>query len=109
MGARILEERQRQGWSQQVAATAIGVSREMWAKYEKGAEPGAKALARMLAAGIDVLYVLTGERTAPEQDTLSPRERALVDNYRHTHPDQRKFIEQAAVITSELQPARAVA
>lgn len=50
------------GWSQQRAADAIGVRREMWAKYESGSEPGAKAIAGMITAGIDVKFVLTGIR-----------------------------------------------
>lgn len=35
----------------------------MWAKYEGGSEPGAEVLARAQVAGVDVLYVLTGQRT----------------------------------------------
>lgn len=34
----------------------------MWAKYEAGSEPGAKALAGMAAEGVDVIYVLTGQQ-----------------------------------------------
>lgn len=61
-GRRILEERERLGLSQQEAANAAGVRREMWAKYEAGAEPKAKVLAGMAAAGADVQYILTGKR-----------------------------------------------
>jgi hypothetical protein len=35
----------------------------MWARYEAGAEPGANALSALAAAGADVLYILTGERS----------------------------------------------
>ncbi len=62
LGRRILEERERLGLSQQEAANAAGVRREMWAKYEAGAEPKAKVLAGMAAAGADVQYILTGKR-----------------------------------------------
>lgn len=62
LGRRILEERERLGLSQQEAANAAGVRREMWAKYEAGAEPKAKVLAGMAEAGVDVQYVLTGKR-----------------------------------------------
>ena len=61
-GRRIFEERERLGLSQQEAAKAVGVRREMWAKYEAGSEPGAKVLAGMAAAGADVQYILTGQR-----------------------------------------------
>lgn len=43
-------------------ADAVGISREMWAKYEAGAEPGANALSLASAAGVDVVYILTGQR-----------------------------------------------
>lgn len=62
-GERIKEERTRLGLSQQQAADIAGVRREMWAKYEAGSEPGAKALAGMAAAGVDVIYVLTSTQT----------------------------------------------
>jgi transcriptional regulator with XRE-family HTH domain len=62
-GERLHEERKRLGWSQQQAAAIAGIRREMWARYEAGAEPGAKALSAIAAAGADVLYILTGERS----------------------------------------------
>jgi transcriptional regulator with XRE-family HTH domain len=61
-GARLKEERDRMGWSQQQVADALEIRREMWAKYEAGAEPGATVLARAALVGVDVLYVLTGQR-----------------------------------------------
>lgn len=66
-GRRIREERVKLGWSQQQAADAVEVRREMWAKYEAGSEPGAKALARMAAAGADVLYILHGTRLSEQE------------------------------------------
>lgn len=62
LGRRIFEERERLGLSQQEAAKAAGVRREMWAKYEAGSEPGARVLVGMAAAGADVQYILTGQR-----------------------------------------------
>ena len=62
-GERLREERKRLGWSQQQAAATAEVRREMWARYEAGAEPGANALSALAAAGADVLYILTGERS----------------------------------------------
>ncbi len=62
LSRRILQERERLGFSQHAAACATGVRREMWAKYEAGSEPGAQVLAAMAAAGADVQYILTGHR-----------------------------------------------
>ena len=49
IGVRMKEERTRLGMSQQAIADAIGISREMWAKYEAGAEPGAHVLSQAQA------------------------------------------------------------
>ncbi|WP_431287495.1 helix-turn-helix transcriptional regulator [Roseateles chitinivorans] len=74
-GERIKEERARLGLSQQQAAEVAGVRREMWAKYEAGSEPGAKALAGMAAAGVDVIYVLTS--TPALRSRIEPIDSAL--------------------------------
>lgn len=68
-GIRIRAVRSARSWSQQQAAEATGVRREMWAKWEAGAEPGAKALAAMAANGIDVLYILTGQQLSAARET----------------------------------------
>lgn len=65
IGSRLAEERKRLGLSQQRIADAVEVRREMWAKYEAGAEPGAAVLGGAAAAGVDVQYVLTGVRADP--------------------------------------------
>jgi hypothetical protein len=43
----------------------------MWAKYEAGAQPGAKVLAALASQGVDVDYILTGtpSRPGPEKFT----------------------------------------
>ena len=82
-GLRIRQERDKRGWSQQEAADAVGIRREMWAKYEAGAEPGAKALTGMAAVQVDVLYILTGI-TSDAQGRLAMLERGLqtaADNF----------------------------
>lgn len=60
--------------------------------YEKGErQPDAAYLAAVHAAGVDVLYVLTGVHggAAP---ALAPDEAALLDNYRHSPKDQRDIL-----------------
>lgn len=61
IGERLKQERKRLKLSQQAMSEAVGVRREMWAKYEAGSEPSACVLSRACEAGIDVLYALTGE------------------------------------------------
>ena len=41
----------------------IGVCRQQFYGYEKGAAPDAVILARMAEAGYDVMYILTGRRS----------------------------------------------
>lgn len=64
-GERLRQERDRLSLSQQSVADAVEVRREMWSKYESGAEPGATVLSRAAQLGVDVLYVLTGTRAGP--------------------------------------------
>lgn len=87
LGQRIREERERLGWSQQAAANAAGVRREMWAKYEAGSEPGAKALSGMAKSGMDVVYLLTGQRSQAGAPAISASDRALLNDY-HAAPEQ---------------------
>lgn len=73
MGTRLRSERERLGLSQQKAADGVGVRREMWVKYEGGAEPGAGVLAAASRLGIDVLYVLSGQRQQAPSPAPSPQ------------------------------------
>ncbi|GHU37809.1 transcriptional regulator [Betaproteobacteria bacterium] len=98
-GERIREERDRLGLSQQSMADAVGVRREMWAKYESGAEPGANALAAIAATDADVLYILTGVRSGAS--ALSREEAALLDNYRHCSPQVREHLAEETVLFAQ--------
>nr|WP_284411632.1 helix-turn-helix transcriptional regulator [Acidovorax sp. SUPP3334] len=84
------EERKRLGWSQANAASAAGVSREMWSKYESGAEPGARVLAAIAGAGADVNYILTGSKEHSPQVTLTAEEALLLEYFREASKDVRR-------------------
>jgi len=90
-------------------AERLGVDRKTVVNWEAGERlPDGASLLRLVEVfAADVNYILTGKRS--HQEVLSSRERILLDNYRHTHPRQQKFIEEAAFIVSEPQPGRAVA
>lgn len=61
--------------------------------YEKGErQPDAAYLAAIAAAGADVLYILTGQRTMPVGEVLKPDEAALLDNYRHSPKEQQVLL-----------------
>ena len=98
---RLKTERKRLGLSQAAAGEVVGVSREMWGKYERGAMPGVDVLAALSASGADVLYILTGQRSSHLELELSPEEEVLLDNYRAI-PAERKFslIDVASALAS---------
>jgi transcriptional regulator with XRE-family HTH domain len=64
IGLRIADERDRLGWqTQEEAGMNCGVTREMWGKYERGAnEMGKRSLDKFVSAGADLDYLLTGVR-----------------------------------------------
>ena len=63
-GSRLKEERKRLFGSQDDAGAACGVSRVMWGQYERDqAAPGGAVWLKLAAAGADVQYILTGQRS----------------------------------------------
>lgn len=61
-----------------------GVQRRAQINYEKGErQPDTDYLAALAAAGADVLYILTGERSGAAS-ALAPDERLLLDRYRES-------------------------
>lgn len=94
IGNRLQEERKRLGLNQDVFASQVGVAKRTLAGYEGGTgEVGALVLAHAAALGVDVLYVVTGQRTPETASSFSGDEVALVEHYRqlpdgdrqHTH------------------------
>ncbi|UJB63603.1 helix-turn-helix domain-containing protein [Acidovorax sp. YS12] len=99
MGERIKEERERLGFNQSDFAALATATRKTLFNWESGAAaPNATVLATWAAHGLDVLYVVTGQRTQPAapQVTLSPRKAALLDHYDHSDESGKKIIEAAA-------------
>ncbi|WP_086381999.1 helix-turn-helix domain-containing protein [Caballeronia sordidicola] len=63
IGARLLSERERIGLTQSRVCEITGVSRKTQFTYETGARlPDASYLAAIDAAGLDLLYIVTGRR-----------------------------------------------
>lgn len=97
IGERLKEEREAMGKTQsdfaEIAAAAgvPGATRQSQAKYEKGlASPSAAYLSAIALRGVDVHYVLTGEREGPPPLVLSGEERLLLDYYRDAPAAVRK-------------------
>ena len=113
MGVRLKEIREALALSQtefaQIAGNAgvPGATRQSQAKYEKGlATPSAAYLAAIAAAGADVLYILTGQRT--EGTASDPAEQVLLDSYRRCKPDAKaNLIQMAALLSAGVAPGPA--
>ena len=83
IGDRLKEERERIGLNQTDFAALAGASKNTQYNYEKGERsPDANYLAAASAAGIDVLYVVTGERKPQPADSISAREATLLGFFR---------------------------
>lgn len=80
IGERLKEERERLGLSQPAFAAVAGAAKRTLIDWEKGAtSPSAVQLAALSAIGVDVLYILTGQRT---MDALSRDEQELLERFR---------------------------
>ena len=78
--ARLVEERDRLGLTQVEMAKTGGVAFRTYCDYEAGkSEPRASFLAQAAAAGVDVLYVLTGAHSGAQ---MAPEEEMVLAGYR---------------------------
>lgn len=103
---RLRRQRDELGLGQQALAEMCGITARSQRNYESGERlPDAAYLAALSAAGADVLYILTGQRSQPvaPEAALPPRERALLDNYRHTDEAGKKIIEGTAGLAAQQQ------
>lgn len=107
IGPRIKQERERLGLSQTAFADAIQSTKRSVINWEGGAAVApSDAVARMAAAGADVLYILTGERSqaVAEVELLPSDERVLVDAYRRCNAEaKRNLIQTAALLSAGMQ------
>jgi transcriptional regulator with XRE-family HTH domain len=77
---RLKEERERLGLNQEAFGAVGGVKKLAQFNYESGKRsPDADYLAAIAKIGVDVLYLITGQRMAT---TLDDEERVLVNYYR---------------------------
>jgi len=103
-GDRLREERNRLGLTQTALGAIGGVRQQAQYLYEKGErKPDSDYLAAVAAAGVDVLYVLTGQRPPPPAPTpngtrhslLSADESRMLDIYRNGSDEGRAILQRA--------------
>ncbi|KIP88746.1 MULTISPECIES: transcriptional regulator [Pseudomonas] len=83
IGIRLKEERSRLGLNQTDMGAVGGVGKTTQINYEKGAgAPDAFYLAAVERLGVDVLYVVTGERRPAAANSISGAEQDLLEHFR---------------------------
>lgn len=83
IGERLKEERVRLGFNQADFAAFAGVAKTSQFNYEKGdRSPDAAYLAAVGEKGVDVLYVVSGERKPTLSDSITADEVGLLESYR---------------------------
>lgn len=93
MGERLKEERQRIGVNQTVMAEKCGVTKNTQLAYEKGdRSPDTSYLASSAALGLDVLYVVTGERKPRLVESLNSETAAFIELYQRVSQADRQVL-----------------
>jgi len=99
-------ERSRHGLSQTSLAEIGGVSRETQINYEKdgGSTPNCVYLTRVMAKGLDVMYILTGKRASTDW-SLDPMLRAVVDDLERCSPEKQiEAVKYVAMLAEGMTP-----
>lgn len=99
LGSRLREERQRLCLSQKDFSGLGGVQVNAQGKYESDQRiPNARYLTAISAKGIDVLYVVTGDRTPLSIACLDPQEQDILRSYRALDPTSQDVLEKLSKI-----------
>lgn len=86
-------------FAQVAFAEACGINRGTLSNWEKGEQtPPAAVLGVMATLGIDVLYVVTGQRADESEATLAPAERALLQAWRDSNDKGRAALTAVAEV-----------
>ena len=105
---RLREERKRLKLNQTQLAALAGTTKNSQLNYEKGNVcPNAEYLVAIAAAGVDVQYVLTGQRSS--EPVLTPEEKELVTAWRQAgDPGRAAALAALRAGQSDTRGARAI-
>lgn len=107
LGERLKEERERLGFNQIDFAEMVGASRKTQIRWKKnGSTPGADVLAIWAKIGLDVLYVVVGQKTKIrpclyEESKMTPKKQALMDAYDEMNTRQREYLIELSKIFTQ--------
>ncbi|WP_232550618.1 helix-turn-helix domain-containing protein [Klebsiella pneumoniae] len=112
LGARLKEERKRLGFNQSEFAELVGSSYKSQLRWEKDeSSPSADALNIWAGIGLDVLYVVTGQRSADLPSRLnvpkmSQEKQELMDAFDNMSPEQRRAILEVGKVLVQPKPSK---
>ncbi|WP_213878794.1 helix-turn-helix transcriptional regulator [Pseudomonas sp. dw_358] len=103
IGPRLREERERLCMTQKVFGLIGGVEPNAQGKYESGERtPKADYLANVACHGVDVLYVLTGQRIPMPLEQLSNAEENVLGSYRVLPREGQEALHHMALSLAEM-------
>ncbi|MHB0819857.1 helix-turn-helix domain-containing protein [Stutzerimonas stutzeri] len=102
LGERLREERKRLGLSQADFGALGGVKANAQGKYEADERsPDATYLEGLSAAGVDVLYLLTGQRVPVTAEGLADDETEVLGHYRSMPDSDRAAVRRMTTALAE--------
>jgi len=107
IGERLKEERLRLRFNQDDFSQEVGITRKTLFGYETGVRaPDAGSLQIWAKMGLDVTYVVTGERKQPPSVVLSPEEQVMIDAYRKLPEENKKQLMVLALTGVDIKPKK---
>lgn len=93
IGERLKEERERLGLNQTDFAALAGASKNTQYNYEKGERsPDANYLAAAALQGVDVLYVVTGNRAPTSEGSVAADEMEMLQHIRVLNIEEKEAV-----------------
>ncbi|MEQ1975003.1 MULTISPECIES: helix-turn-helix transcriptional regulator [unclassified Xenorhabdus] len=107
IGFRLREERTRLNLTQAELADIGGIHKNTQGNYENNQKsPDAKYLERLAALGVDILYIITGNRSS--RPDISIDEKILVENYRAMNEESRRNMQAVGSAFAQSAPDKQV-
>lgn len=101
-GLRLKEERKTLGLSQHDFAAMGGIAANAQGRYETGKRlPKLDYLVNIRQKGVDVLYVLTGQRAVLTDEVLTDAEKLIIKHYRSLDVVNQNAIAQITLALAE--------
>lgn len=103
VGERLREERDKLAMNQTDFGLAVGVSRGTQKAYElESSSPDVRYLCALQGMGVDVTYILTGNRAGAPLGDISTEEHQVLDMYRSLPESDKRHIHHSLSAFAEL-------